>query len=89
MTTLQASKFAGPEWRETTEKKASGILAEELNRRGWNPEQLEHLRKADPDKLKIAKRLREETTVTWQWIAQHLSMGAPGYVANCLRTAQQ
>jgi hypothetical protein len=59
----------------------------ELQRRGWNPEALGQLRKADQEKLKIAWPLRTETTLTFQWIARHLSMGAPGYAANCLRTA--
>ncbi len=85
MTALVGSKYAGPEWRETAEKKAERILAEELNRRGWDDQQLAQRRKADPEKLQIARRLRAETTVTWNWIAQHLSMGAPGYLANCLR----
>jgi hypothetical protein len=88
MSTLQGSKFAGPEWKETAEKKAERILAEELQRREWDFHDLEQLRKADPEKLKIARRLRAETTVTFKWIARHLSMGAAGYVSNCLRTAQ-
>ena len=32
MTSLAGSKFTGPEWRETAEKKAERIVAEELNR---------------------------------------------------------
>jgi len=48
MTTMQGSKFAGPEWKETGQKKAERILAEELQRRGWSDENLEQLRKADP-----------------------------------------
>jgi putative transposase len=88
MTTVQGSKFAGPEWKETAEKKAERILAEELGRRGWTAQALEQLRKADPEKLKIARRLRTETTVTFKWIAQRLSMGVPGYVSDCLRTTK-
>ena len=70
-------------------KKAERILAGELQRRGWRVQRLEHLRKADPEKLKIAARLRAETTVTLKWITEHLSMGVPGYVSDCLRTAKQ
>jgi putative transposase len=88
MTSVQGSKFAGPEWKETAEKKAEGILAEELERRGWDLTQLDQLPKADPEKLKIAGRLRAQTTVTFKWITEHLSMGAPGYVSDCLRTAR-
>ena len=89
MTTLGGSKFGGPEWRETAEKKAEGILADELNRLGWDARHLAQRRKADPEKLAIARRLRAETTMTWDWIAQHLIMGTPGYVANCLRAGRQ
>jgi hypothetical protein len=35
--------------------------------------------------VKIALRLRRETTMTLSWIATQLHMGASGYVANCLR----
>ena len=89
MTTLATPKFAGPEWRETSEKKAECILTEELARRGWEPQRLEQLRKADPEKLKIAGRLRAQTSVSLKWIAQHLNMGAPAYLGNCLRIAKR
>ena len=56
--------------------------------RGWNAQNLQQLRKADPEKLKIAARLRAQTTVTLKWIAHHLSMGAPGYLSDCLRAAR-
>jgi hypothetical protein len=79
------SGYGGPEWQECAEHKAERILAEELARRGWGTEQLAQLRKADAEKLRIAKRLRAETTMTLDWIAQRLQAGAPGYLANCLR----
>jgi len=88
MTTVQGSNFSGPEWQETAQKKAERILAEELRCRGWDAQRLDRLRKADPEKLKIAARLRAETTMTLKWITEHLSMGAPGYVSDCLRTAK-
>jgi hypothetical protein len=34
--------------------------------------------KIDAEKLKIGRRLRAETTMTWAWIARHPSLGAPG-----------
>jgi len=53
------------------------ILADGLGKRGWDAKHLGQLRKADPEKLKIAARLRALTTVTFRWITQHLSMGIP------------
>jgi hypothetical protein len=35
-------------------------------------------------KVKLAARLREETTMTVAWIAERLRMGTAGYVNNCL-----
>jgi hypothetical protein len=43
--------------------------------------------KATPRSSKLARRLREETTMTLHWIAQRLNMGAAGSLANLLRDA--
>ena len=42
-------------------------------------------RNVDPQKLKTVRRLRQETTMTSQWIAERLSMGTAGSLANLLR----
>jgi hypothetical protein len=54
-------------------------------RRGWSAGELERRRKADGEKLKIARRLRAETTMTGGWIAERLAMGTLGYLADTLR----
>ena len=77
----------GPERQETDAARAERMLGEELRRRGWAADQLEALRKGDREKVKIARRLRRETTMTLDWIAARLSMGATGYAAQCLRQA--
>jgi hypothetical protein len=46
-------------------------VAEELERRGWNPEQCQICQK-HTRKTEIAGRLRAETTVTLKWISDHL-----------------
>jgi hypothetical protein len=48
MTTVQGSKFAGPEWTETGQKKAERMVAVELQQRGWNFDRLKKLRKGWP-----------------------------------------
>lgn len=75
----------GPERRESAEQKAERILKEELTRRGWDPKELKRRRKADPGKVEVARRLRKETTMPWQWIATALMMGAADYAAACVR----
>ena len=80
--------MGGPERQETAASRAERMLAEELKRRGWAAGQLAARRKGDREKLKIARRLRRETTMTLDWIAERLNMGAAGYAAQCLRQAR-
>jgi REP element-mobilizing transposase RayT len=86
------SKFGrhhgGPEREETAAAGAERMLAEELKRRGWASDQLAGRRKGDLEKVKIARRLRKETTMTLDWIAERLNMGAAGYTAQCRRQAR-
>jgi len=79
------TQHGGSERQETATAKAERLLAEELQRRGWDEEELTRRRKADGMKLDLAQRLRSETTMTWAWIASHLHMGTAGYAANSLR----
>jgi hypothetical protein len=75
----------GPERRESAEHRAQQIVNEELKRRGWDHKELKRRRKADPGKVQVAGRLRKETSMSWQWIAAALTMGAAGYAAACVR----
>ena len=84
----QGSKFAGAELKEAGQHKALRVLSEELERRHWSSGDLDQRSKADLQKLQIARRLRAETTVSYKWIAQHLVMGAAGYLSNCLRATK-
>ena len=81
--------YGGAERQETEEAKAERILAEELKRRKWDWKALSARRKGDKEKVKMAKRLRDETTMTLGWIAGRLAMGAAGYAAQCLREARK
>jgi hypothetical protein len=78
----------GPERQETAAARAERIVAEELKQRGWASDQLAERRKGDREKVTIARRLRKETTMTLDWIAQRLNMGAAGYAAQCLHQAR-
>jgi hypothetical protein len=60
------------------------LVREELKRRRWSEEDLTRRAKGDLEKVKLAARLREETTMTVAWIARRLQMGTPGYVNNRL-----
>ena len=72
------------ERRETAEAKAEGILRAELKRRKWKESTLAEQRKGDPGKVKMAQRLRAETTVTLGWIAERLRMGTKTHLVHLL-----
>jgi REP element-mobilizing transposase RayT len=65
----------GAERAETEQEQAEAIVGEGLKRLGWKEADLEARRKGDGEKLKLAVRLRHETTVTVKWIAERLRMG--------------
>jgi REP element-mobilizing transposase RayT len=85
----QMAEKAGPshygeELRESAEEKAQRIVAEELKRLRWGEADLERYRKGDRRKVKMARRLRAETTMTLKWIAERLKMGTWTHVTNRL-----
>lgn len=61
--------------RESAEAKAQRIIAEELQRLGWQEADLVSRPKGDPAKLAIAMRLRRETTLSIKAIAARLHLG--------------
>ena len=80
--------YAGPELAESDEQKALTIVEQELRRRRWTREQLTRWRKGDKRKVRIALRLRRETTMTLKWIGEQLAMGTWANVARRLYEAQ-
>ena len=74
----------GSDRQETGEQKAQRLVQEELKRLGWKEGDLPRRRKGDRGKVKAARRLRQETTMTLKWIAQRLHMGSWTYVSNLL-----
>ena len=79
----------GQERQETEEARAECILAKEVKRRRWAADELAKRRKGDREKVRIARRLRGETTMTMEWIAKRLNLGAAGYATSCLRELRQ
>ena len=64
--------------------RAERIVAEELQRLGWQAGDLGRHAKGDAGKVAAAVRLRAETVMPVKWIAERLHMGAPGYVNRLL-----
>ena len=82
---MATPKDGGEEVRQSALAKAQRIAQEELDALGWAAPDLQGRRKSDPHKVRIAARLRRETTMTLEWIADRLCMGAATHVASLLQ----
>ena len=67
--------------------KAERMLKQELARCDIQAEELGQQKKGAGQKIEIAARLRAQTTMTWDWIAQRLAMGTAAHAANRVRAA--
>lgn len=85
MSSKMGPHHGGAARAETALAKGQRLLGEELQKRGWDEAELERRRKGDEQKIQMAQRLRKETTMTWDWIADQLHMGVGASVANRLR----
>lgn len=74
----------GQELGEAAEAKAERLIGAALQTDGVSAEQLARWPKGHPFKLRLARRLRAETTVTVGWISQRLGMGSRAYLAHLL-----
>ena len=72
------------ELRQADQAHALALLQGELRARGWNDTELAERRKGNPEKVRIAWRLRQETAMSLKWIAQRLRMGSWTYPSNLL-----
>lgn len=77
-------RHCGAEVQALAENKAVRVVAEELQRLSMAADDLERIAKGDERKLRIALRLRAETTMTLAWIARRLHMGAPTHLSHLL-----
>ena len=75
--------------RETAEAKGQRIIAEELGRLGRKEADLASRRKSDPAKLRIAERLRKETTLSIKQVAGRLHPGTPRSASVRLHTVRR
>lgn len=66
----------GDERRESLDQHADRLVREGLDQAGWTEQDLAIKPKGDPIKLRLAMRLRQETTATIKWITARLRMGS-------------
>ena len=78
------AEHSGEEIRESAQAKAERLVLEELKKLRWGQEELGSRRKGDEEKVRIALRLRKETTMTLSWIAHRLHMGNKTHLSHLL-----
>ena len=81
----QGKQHYGEELRESDQQKAERLVRQMLRQLAWTSAELQRRPKADKKKVRLAARLRAETTMTWNWIAQRLAMGHWRTAANAVR----
>lgn len=81
----QGKQHHGEELRESDEQKGERLTRAMLRAAGWTETELRKHRKGDKKKVRMAVRLREETTMSWSWIAERLAMGHWRTAANAAR----
>ena len=73
---MAGESVGGEVRRETALSKADRIVAEELKRMQWTEADLRRRGKSDPEKLRIAARLRRETILSLKSIALRIGLGS-------------
>lgn len=79
----------GPEIQESSTAKAERILKEELGNIGWAINHLLAHRKGDPHKVRIAARLRRETTVTLRGLRSNCTWELPAIWPVCFTARRE
>lgn len=74
----------GDERRESAEQKADRILSQEAETMGLRASQLPSGAGAQAARLRIARRIRQETTMSLRWIAARLGFSSWKYLSNLL-----
>jgi DNA mismatch endonuclease Vsr len=73
---VEGESAAGGRRQETAINKGDRIVAEELKRLQWTEADLRRCRKSDPEKMRIAARLRRETILSLRSIAARVGLGS-------------
>ncbi len=75
---------SGGVWRESDTLQAERLVQHQIETLGWGSQELVSRSKMDPEKMRIARILRRDTTMTIQWIADRLHMGTRNTLRNAL-----
>ena len=79
----------GTQHQETGWQKSERIVEEAIERLAWAEDQLWARRKGHRANVLLARRLRQETTISLKWIAERLHLGSWTCVSNLLNEQPQ
>lgn len=74
--------WEGSDLKQLNELEWEAIVQSEMTNRNIGEDEIKSSAKGADWKVRIAKRLRKETTANNPWIAERLNMGHPNYVSN-------
>jgi hypothetical protein len=74
----------GAELQESAAEKAERLVREGLQELGWTEAELATRKRGHGSEVKLAVKLRAETTMTLQWIVARLQMGTGASLSNLL-----
>jgi hypothetical protein len=77
-----ADAHCGADRQQTREQQAECPSREKVRLGGWQEKELPIQPKGDKSKVALARRLRQETTMSLKWIARRLHMGSWTCVSN-------
>jgi hypothetical protein len=80
----RGASHSGAELQESATEKAERLAREGLQALGWAEVELATRQKGDREEVKLAMKLRAETTMTLKWIAARLQMGTDASLSNLL-----
>ena len=87
LTQMQGKRGAehfGSAAQESEAAQAERAVKAELKRLGWAEKDLSRRRKGDPEKVRLARFLRQKTTMTLAAVAERLQMGTTGHLSHLL-----
>lgn len=83
------SSFSGPEIRTHNEREAQRLLSAGLKKLSLTNRSLESLAKGAPEKKVLVWYIRSKTTVTNDWLSEHVHCGHPANVPRCMNAVKE
>src|SRR5205085_6932084 len=80
----RGGKHLGRVAQESEATRAERLLKAKLKQLGWNEKDLSVRRKGDPEKVRLARLMRQKTTMPLGAVAARLQMGTTGYLSHLL-----